>query len=236
MTTCVVDDTFADDKIHVVTESWYPYNYLDKKGNIIGKSTKVVKAILDDTGLEYEIEMNPWSRAFNLVTSKPNVLIYSILKTSDREDLFYWFCSISTLERHKVYKLTARTDIVVNSEPDIKNYTTGVTDNTFLHKYMLGLDFIDGENLQVNSDDTVSIKMFIAGRIDLLVSLESSMKRKLNQKVLDQSIVTPLITLPAKIYPPYCMALSKETPVEVVNKIRKAHEKFISKTGNFFDL
>lgn len=229
MTACVANNAFADNKIKVVTESWYPYNYLDEAGNIVGKSTTVVKAILNESDLDYAIEMNPWSRAFNLVTSQPNVLIYSILRTPDREDLFYWFCAISTLERHKVYKLTARTDIVVNAEQDIKKYTTGVTDNTFLHKYMTDLDFVDGENLQVNSDDSVSIKMFIAGRIDLIVSLESSMKRKLNQKVLNQSIVTPLITLPAKAYPPYCMALSKKTPAKLVTIIRQAHKKIISK-------
>lgn len=232
ITNIIFQTAFADDKIRVVTESWYPFNYLDEKGNIVGKSTKVVKAILNDSGLDYEIEINPWSRAFNLVTSQPNVLIYSILRTPDREDLFYWFCPISKLERHKVYKLTARTDIAVNAEEDIKKYTTGVTGNTFLHKYMTGLGFVDGKNLQVNSDDSVSINMFIAGRIDLLVSLDSSMKRKLNQKVLNKSIVTSLMTLPTKAYPPICMALSKKSPIRLMKIIRQAHEDFIAQAAH----
>jgi len=233
ITNIMVNVALADDNIQVITESWYPYNYLDKKGKVVGKSTKVVKAIVDDAGLEYAIEINPWSRAFNLATSQPNILIYSILRTPDRENLFYWFCPISKLERHKVYKLTNRIDIAVNSEEDIKKYTTGVTGNTFLHKYMSSLGFVDAENLQVNSDDSVSIKMFIAGRIDLLVSLESSMMRNLSEKGLGQSRVTSLITIPAKAYPPICMALSKETPIDLVSKIRQAHQNFISTADDF---
>jgi polar amino acid transport system substrate-binding protein len=228
ITNIIVQTAFADDKILVVTESWYPYNYLDKTGGIVGKSTEVVKAVLDDTGLDYAIEMNPWSRAFNIASSQANVLIYSILRTPDRENFFHWICPISILEQHKVYKLSSRMDVDVNTEQEIKKYTTGVTDNTFLHKYMSNLGFVDGENLQVNSDDSVSIKMFLAGRIDLLVSLESSMMRTLIQKGLDTSIVSPLFTLPGKIYPPNCMALSKQTPINVVNKIRQAHHRFIS--------
>lgn len=226
---CIINVAFAHDKIQVVTESWYPYNYLDKSGNVVGKSTKTVKAILSATGIDYSIKVYPWTRAIKLATTRPNVLIYSILRTPKREKLFYWFCPISTLESHQIYKLTNRTDIMVNSEQDITKYTISVTRDTFLHEHMLSLGFIDGVDLQINSNDAVATKMFFAGRVDLLADLESSMERTLSTQKLAKSSVTALFSIPPQHYPANCMALSKQTPIALVHKIRQAHQDFIDK-------
>mgnify|MGYP003676850717 CR=1 FL=1 len=229
ISSCMVNVAYAKDKIQVVTESWYPYNYLDKNGDLVGKSTEKVKEILSATGVEYSIKVYPWTRAFKLATTRANVLIYSILRTPNREKLFYWFCPISSLEPHKIYKLTNRMDIVVNSQQDIKKYTISVTRDTFLHQYMLNLGFVDGVNLQINSSDAIATKMFFAGRVDLLADLASSMEHTLTTQELDNSIVTALSIIPAQHYAPICMALSKQTPIALVNKVRQAHEKFIAK-------
>jgi polar amino acid transport system substrate-binding protein len=228
ISSCMTNVAFADDKIQVVTESWYPYNYLDKDGNVVGKSTLAVKEILAAAGIDYSIDVYPWARAFNLAKTRTHVLIYSILRTPDREKFFYWFCPISNLESHQIYKLTSRDDIIVNVEQDIKKYTISATRDTFLHQYMLGLGLVDGVNLQINSEDTRATKMFFAGRVDLIADLESSMERTLTRKGLDKSIVTPLTLIPAERYPANCMALSKRSPINLVNKIAKAHQKFIS--------
>ncbi|GHE98406.1 substrate-binding periplasmic protein [Thalassotalea profundi] len=218
----------ANDKIQVVTENWYPYNYTNKNGSIVGKSTAVVKKILAQSTLDYSIEAFPWTRAFNLSTTQPNVLIYSILRTPNREKLFHWFCPISTQEPHRIYKLTNRNDITVNTEKDIKNYTISATRGTFLHQYMVGLGFIDEVNLQVTSDDEVATTLFLAGRVDLLADFESSIERSLKERRLDKSMVTQLFIIPAENYPANCMALSKQTSTDVVNKIRKAHQDVMS--------
>lgn len=216
--------TLADDKIQVVTENWYPYNYIDKQGVIVGKSTDFVKKILTYSGVDYSIEVYPWARAIRLATTHPNVLIYSILRTPNRENMFYWFCPIGTTNTHKIYKLTRRTDIEVKSTDDIVKYTIGVTRNTFLHQYMLDLGLVENVNLQINPDDALSTKLFFAGRVDLLADLESSMERTIATQGLDKSIVTQLTSIPVQHYSPNCMALSKQTPIELVNKIRNAHQ------------
>lgn len=229
ITNCMIRVSLADDKIYVVTENWYPYNYLDKKGNIVGKSTNVVKAILANAKVDYSIAIYPWTRAFNLASTRPNVLIYSILRTPQREKLFYWICPISTQEPHKIYKLTSRKDIVVHSEQDIKKYTISVTRSTFLHQYMLNLGLVEGVNLQINSDDSIDTKMFFAGRVDLLADLNSAMQRTLTTQGLNKAIVTPVLTIPVQRYPAICMALSKQTPIALVNKLRVAHQHILSK-------
>jgi len=225
----IVNIAFANDKVQVVTESWYPYNYLDKNGNVVGQSTETIKAILADAGVEYSIKLYPWARALNHASKRTNTLIYSILRTPKREKLYHWFCPISAIQPHKIYKLASRKDITVDSEQEIKKYSISVTRNTFLHQYMLDIGLVDGVNLQINSNDAIDTKMFFAGRVDLLADLESSMERTLATQGWDKSIVTPLTTIPLEHYSPICMALSKKTPINLVNKIAHAHQKFIYK-------
>lgn len=219
----------GNERIDVVTENWYPYNYLDEQGNIVGKSTTLVKTVLDDAGVDYSIALLPWTRALDLASTRANVLIYSILRTPARETLFQWICPISDREVHQLYKLTGRADIVVRTEQDINKYSVSVTRETFLHQYMLGLGLIEGENLQVTSDDSISALLFLAGRVDLLAEFESSLLRTLKNEGLDESIASPLISLSPKSNPDNCMAFSKQTPVELVDKIRSSHQKLIIK-------
>jgi polar amino acid transport system substrate-binding protein len=94
---------------------------------------------------------------------------------------------------------------------------------------MLIMGLVAGVNLQINSNDAIDTKMFFVGRVDLIADLESSMNRTLTAQGLDKSIVTPLTIILLQHYSPICMALSKQTPVAVVNKIRKAHQHFLSK-------
>jgi polar amino acid transport system substrate-binding protein len=217
----------ANERIHVVTENWYPYNYLDDKGNIVGKSTALVKAVLDDAGVDYSIELLPWTRALDLASTRANVLIYSILRTPARETLFQWICPVSDREVHQLYKLTDRADIVLRTEQDIKNYSVSVTRETFLHQHMLDLGLVEGDNLQISSDDSISAKLFFGGRVDLLAEFESSLYRTLRNEGLDKSMVTPLLSLSPQSNPDNCMAFSKQTSAELVHKVRKSHLKFI---------
>lgn len=220
---------YANDKIEVVTENWYPYNYLDDKGEVVGQSTTWVRSVLDDAGVGYSIKLVPWTRALDLAKSRPNVLIYTILRTPPREKLFQWICPISDREVHQLFKLTNRKDIVVRTEQDIKNYSVSVTRETFLHQYMLNLGLVEGYNLQITSDDSISAKLFLAGRVDLLAEFESSLYRTLKKAGLDERVVSPIMSLSAQSNPENCMAFSKQTSLELVNKVRQSHKKLIDK-------
>jgi len=219
----------ADDQITVVTENWYPFNYLDKNGNIVGKSTDIVKKILSNANIDYSIDIYPWKRSMNLARTRPNVLIYSILRTPIREKLFHWICPISSKVKHQVYKLSSRKDIVVKSEEDIKNYSLSLTRGTFPHQYMQSLGLVDGVNLQVTSENDINVKMLIKGRVDLIVEVESAIYSMLMAQGLKPDYITPLITISLNNNPDNCMAISKQTPIALVERIRQSHNIIINK-------
>ena len=215
----------ARDSVQVVTENWYPYNYLDENHQVVGQSTALVKQILNDADVDFSLALYPWTRAMSLASDVPNVLIYTILRTADREPDFHWICPIAPKRLHTLYRLQQRRDIVVNSLQDVNSYSIAVTRDTFLHKFMLTQGLREGHNLQLTADDNVNITLFLAGRVDLLAEFDDSLSRSLEASHIDRTMLTPILTLPAEAYPEYCMAMSKATPLSLVEKIRAAHHK-----------
>jgi polar amino acid transport system substrate-binding protein len=53
-----------------------------------------------------------------LALNHANVLIYSIIRTPEREKLFHWVCSLNTVE-YFVFQIATKKDIVVNSLEDL---------------------------------------------------------------------------------------------------------------------
>jgi polar amino acid transport system substrate-binding protein len=218
----------SQEHIRVVTESWYPFNYMDDHGDIVGKSSDYVRRLLKEANLDYSIELFPWSRSMSLASSAPNVLIYTILRTSDREELFHWVCPITTKNTHKIYKLSSRHDIKINQQTDVKNYSIAVTRDTFLHAYMTQQGLTEGINLQLTADDSTNAKLFFAGRVDLLAEFDNSIAFKLQEQGLAQSTIEVVFAIPKDQYPDYCLGLSRQTSQLVVDKIRKAQQRLQS--------
>lgn len=71
----------------VVTENLPPYNY--KEGIAVkGVATEVVQALLKEVGLQADIHVLSWVRAYLKALEQPNVLIFSLVRTPEREEHF----------------------------------------------------------------------------------------------------------------------------------------------------
>jgi len=73
--------------LRVVTEDSYPVQYVEN-GQLKGKNATSINTALEMMKLDASIEVLPWARAYNMALSTPNVLIFSITRTPEREDLF----------------------------------------------------------------------------------------------------------------------------------------------------
>jgi polar amino acid transport system substrate-binding protein len=79
--------------VRVVTEQLPPYNF-EEGGVVKGASTAVVRAVLEQAGLRYTLELQPWARALDTVLHERNTLIYSIARTEERERQLVWLGKI----------------------------------------------------------------------------------------------------------------------------------------------
>ncbi len=79
----------AEGPVRILTEEFPPYNYTDG-GKVTGLGTEVVEAVLQELGLQGQFQSMPWARAYETASNVPGVLIYSMVRTPEREKLFKW--------------------------------------------------------------------------------------------------------------------------------------------------
>lgn len=215
------------EKLSIVTENWFPFNHLTEKGEIKGTATEYVELLLKEAEVEYSIELLPWARAMSLAETKENTAIYTILKTPERASLFHWICPIVQKQTHQIYKLTARKDIDIRTEDELKNYSIAVVRETFLQGYMLENGLVENINLLLTADDIINTTLFLAGRVDLLAEFAGNIEKTLLDAGLDKNAVQAVFTVPAERYPDYCLAISKQTPDSIIKKIRNAQQRLL---------
>jgi len=219
------------DKLLVVTESWFPYNYVNSKGEIIGSSTEIVTSLLKHANITYEIVLYPWQRSYRIAIEQSNVLIYSIYRTPTREKLFHWICPLSSSPLHSVYKLSSRENLRIKKESDLNKYSFSVTRGTFLHKLFESKGMEEGVNLFLTSSNKSNLQMLLNKRVDLLVEIEDAMVQMLASLNLPSGTIDKVYTLKLEDQAGLCMAISKGTPSHIVDKIRSSHQVLYPNTN-----
>lgn len=222
---CITNAT-AVESIKVVTEDWPPYNFSMPNGKVGGISTKIVKAVLDKADLNYDIKVYPWARSFDMAQTQPNVLIYSIFRSREREHLFKWICPLTQPVKLYLYRLTEKHQLNVENIMDAKKYSTGVTRGDYPHHYLMDLGFTEAEHLQVSPDDDLNVKKLLNGRIDFVIEAQMTIRSILNKAHISHDKVTPVVEITARNAAPNCMAFGKQTADSLVQKVRMALHEF----------
>ncbi|MFC4349404.1 substrate-binding periplasmic protein [Kordiimonas lipolytica] len=74
----------------VYTENYGDFNSVDDSGQVVGPAADLIRQVMGETGLDYDIKLVPWNRAYTLATKLDNALIYALLRQSEREPNFHW--------------------------------------------------------------------------------------------------------------------------------------------------
>ncbi len=207
--------------LSVVTAIWAPYD-MEENGKLVGIGTEIVQATLEKAGINAEIKVYPFSRALKMAENEPNTLLFTVVKSPEREPLFTWIGPIVPPVRIVMHKLKKRTDIVVNSLEDAKKYTIETTRASVGHQYLLKEGFKDGVELDPANSNQQSVKNFFGERVDLEVSAELNFMYEAKQQgfsVDDTEIAYVLFENEAY------MVFSKQTPADIVEKVKTAFEQ-----------
>jgi len=212
---------YGSDHINVVTEDWPPFNHLLADGQIGGKNTAVVKSVLRKANLSYSIRLYPWARSYDMAKNRKNTLVYSILRTPERENLFKWICPIGINVNLYMYVLSNRKNLSVNTIEDAKSYLVGVTRGDYPHIRLTELGFNE-KNLLISPSDNANIKMLINSRIDFVVEAEDTMDTILNNIGQNRNTVRRLFTINLNNSAENCMAFGLKTDDTIVKRVRQA--------------
>jgi len=206
--------------INVVTEQWYPYNYHNQEGQVIGRATDKVKTILDKLKLSYTIKSYPWARAMMLAQKNDNTLIYSIFKTPERANKFQWICPLLPPVKIFLFKLKNRHDLKVNNLEQVKQHTVSINRGDSSHEFLQSVGFESGINLDVTSNDEISINKLFLNRVDFIVQTEFTANQLLRSLNKPENSLTKVLELKDYSSNAICMAFSLTTDPGLVNKFK----------------
>lgn len=201
-----------------VTDDYPPYTYLSQ-GKPAGLAIEVVNAMFEEAHVLGTIEFMPWRRAYQRGLDEPNVLVFTMSRTPEREALFKWVAPVFSTHV-RLYRLTQRTDVQAPSLDAAKRYTIGTVRGYASEKLLIDQGFQPGKQLEQTSSEATSALMFLNGRFDLLCSNDVVLADVLRRNGRTFAEVTPVLTLPPQ-FDEY-MAFSRSTDDRVVEALRAA--------------
>lgn len=206
-------------KLQALTEDWPPYNYLEN-GKVTGIGVEIVNLVLKKANIQADIKIYPWARAYIIATNEPNVLIFTIGRTPEREKLFKWIGKIAP-RKMNLFKLKKRHDIIVNSLNDAKKYSIGVVRNSTSHLSLKNLGFESDGKLSIVSKDIQNLKMLFLGRIDLMAGNELALSYMSKNNNYNYSNLERGLLLSDDGH--YYFALSNKTDEKIIQLLKNAY-------------
>lgn len=217
-------------KIKVVTEDTFPLQYLEND-KVIGPATDLVEQVLSLADIPYNIEVLPWARAYHLALNEPNVLIYSLAKTSARAEQFKWVGEIMALD----YYLYGAIDSEINTHTPLENlkqYRIGTVRDSAVYQYLLKNDF---KQLTTVVQGKQNLLLFEQNRIDLFPANKSTFQAICRQEALNCGNLKPVHKLDISSISLY-MAFSQLTDNAIVERVRASYQAVIKKQSNLSDI
>ena len=213
-----------DYKVVLLTENFPPFNMaVDDKNfarddGIDGINAEIVREMFKRANISYSLTLRfPWDRLYKLTLDKPNYALFSTTFTPERQALFKW---VGPLAKTGWVLLAAPgNNLTVNSLKEAGQYTIGAYKNDAVSQNLesQGLEPINALRDQEN------VKKLVRGQIDLWATTDP-----VGRYLAKQEDVTGLNTVlrfrDAELY----LALNKDTPDEVVQRLQKALDELRS--------
>ena len=193
----------------IYTEISPPDQFLGSDGQPTGYSCEVVREIQRRIGNTDPIKVVPWIRGYHKIQERPNVVLFSMARSKDRDPLFQWVGPI----RETVYNFYARADsgIVIESLEDAKKLKLiGVYREDSRDQYLSKLGFT---NLDRSIDNLTILKKLMDGRIDCMIGAATNIGPNVKAAGFKQEQVREVYSfLKVQLY----IAFSKATPAATV--------------------
>ncbi|WP_448212647.1 substrate-binding periplasmic protein [Colwellia sp. MEBiC06753] len=205
--------------IRIVTEHLPPFQ-IEMPNGVEGFATEIVSTAISNTPYSFDIKLYPWTRSYNMALKKPNTCIYSIAKTTEREQLFTWVNTIA--ERNASFIGLAENNYQINSIEDAKKYNVAVIRDDVTHQYLIEQGFVEGINLYV-VNNTHSLLKLIAQRkgVDLILIDAFTVKYRARFNQLDPAMFKNFYQINKQPLD-YYLACNKATSPTIINDLRRA--------------
>ncbi|WMN60982.1 transporter substrate-binding domain-containing protein [Pseudoalteromonas xiamenensis] len=215
--------------LRFVAEDLPPYHYHNSNGKIDGMLVDVVKAVVNAANLQAEIELMPMARAVHELSHNANTLMFSLLKTHDREDDFK-FLGATFHATAYLFGLKAKT-FALNNLEDAQNYRVSTIRGYHSARYLLENGFSEEENLVLATEFHSLWQMLYLQRTDLVMTNALTIEKEIRDSGLEPSLIEEKFAVhdfPSELH----IAANKKLPVEIATALTVAL-KSIKKNGEY---
>ena len=201
----VFADTFS-----IMTEEYPPFNYTED-GKLTGLSSEVMFELISRLGHPNNIKVLPWSRGYKLIQDKDGMILFSMTRTEQREDMFKWVGPVAP--NKWVFFAKKGSGLSINSLADAKKVKKiGTYKDDAAESFLKQEGFA---NIESVVDDLANVKKLAAGRIDLWIVGQLQGVFKAKSVTGDASTFEKVFDVKeTQLY----IAFSKSTPDAVIKK------------------
>jgi polar amino acid transport system substrate-binding protein len=206
---CAAWSTVRAQDLTIYAEDAAPFNF-ERNGELTGSSTKIVIEILDRLGIDAPIRIIPWARGYKKALTEPNVVLYSVVRSVEREKRFYWVGPLATV-RSSFYAPKEATIVVRDIDDARELRRIGVRRADARETYLQKLGLI---NLESTNSNQSNLKKLLDGRIDLWATSNIEARGVTEQLGIAPDAIKHIYTFQqVNLY----VAISKQTPMEVAH-------------------
>ncbi|CAH9067895.1 hypothetical protein PSECIP111951_03932 [Pseudoalteromonas holothuriae] len=209
----------AYSQIDIYTEHFPPYQYEDTEGEMSGRATLMVRALMAQAQLEYQIYMLPWHRAKQQFEHTPNALIYSIARTKIREHQYHWVMPLCELKIGFYKRVDGMVELPHYTADILKHYVIGVAAGQPSLQYLKEESFEENNLVKLNSLNQAG-GMLEKGRVDFLFGAQNFVEQMAMTMGTEDKweLVLEVPKLTARLY----LAAQKETNKTLLAKLMLA--------------
>ena len=153
----------ARPRLVITTESSPPSAMMGEK-QVIGFATDKIRVIMERVGIDYDIEILPWKRAYLLAQYQVDTCVYSTTRVPERETLFKWVGP--THENDWTLFGRADRDYRIASIEDARKYRIGAYNGDVRSDALIAQGFI----VDTVQDKLANPRKLLVNRIDLWAS------------------------------------------------------------------
>jgi polar amino acid transport system substrate-binding protein len=199
----------AEEVLHLTTEQYAPFNF-QNGDDIAGLGADQVKEIMRRSGIRFDIELLPWSRAIGLAREKPMTCVFTTAHTVDRDSHFKWVEPL-LVERTLLIR-AAGSGVEPADVAAASAYRTGTQTGDYTVELLRNAGFTQ---IDLARDLDLTLKKLLSGRVDLMAVSESFAHRLQDEGVPVEEV--------AVLYEQvFSIACSPETPDGIIKRMQSA--------------
>lgn len=197
------------------------------EGRPEGVFVDLVEAMMSAADLpDYQLNVVPWARAYNLALNQPNTMILPLARTPEREDHFKWAGMIMPI-RFYLVRLSRASHIRIRSFDDARPLNIGVFRDDVSQQFLKDKGM---ENLSAVSTSEIMLRMLDTGRVDLVCTTPGRLAhtcRKINKPIEEYTLEWELTDLALHLYAAFGLKTDDDLVLSVEKGMKKIREKGI---------